>query len=294
MQQYAAILTQRGHTVDATGRIGPLDHAGDAAADGLARTGLGLWTAPVNGGSRLFQGLGQADADHGLTIYVRTALLIAMTPTQLQRIEAQRRCDHVHVHLAGKGGLGGAEAPERRAGIVVGIDQTGPDGEVGDRVGPHRSRRAAEGHFRRLGGIGAVVPDHIGRTGDDGPVVHDAALEPEPSPHTGAAHTQDFFTAKDITYGASLGEHGACQSQHLGIQAALAAKTATLGRSDDADVFLSRIEDSRQFAQTPMRSIGGRPEGEMACYGIITRHTAEQCSNTWSAWAKAFSTSPSS
>ena len=184
------------------------------------------------------------------------------------------------MHLAGKGGLGGAEAPERRAGIVVGIDQTGPDGEVGDRVGPHRSRRAAEGHFRRLGGIGAVVPDHIGRTGDDGPVVHDAALEPEPSPHTGAAHTQDFFTAKDITYGASLGEHGACQSQHLGIQAALAAKTATLGRSDDADVFLSRIEDSRQFAQTPMRSIGGRPEGEMACYGIITRHTAERLHGT--------------
>ena len=76
---------------------------------------------------------------------------------QLDRVDAQRRGELVHLRLVGDRDLDGAEPAHRAARRVVGVGHVRVDARVGDVVGPGGEARRVRAHGRRARGVGTAV-----------------------------------------------------------------------------------------------------------------------------------------
>ncbi len=90
-----------------------------------------------------------------------------VAPADLHRVHAQGRGEFVHLAFRGEMGLGRAEAAERAAGTVVGVDRTRVHPGVGDLVGAQTHEGRVAQHLRARVRVGPGVAGHVHLRGDD-------------------------------------------------------------------------------------------------------------------------------
>ena len=146
------------------------DREADAAADALAARRVAGAAGQPDRVARQRLGLGHRDrgggADHlgdgqrpghDLARRQRVAGLDRVQQPQLDRVDAERGGQQVHLRLGGEARLHGAEAAHRAARRVVRVDRRGLDQRVVDAVRADRERGGVRDDRRRARGVGAAV-----------------------------------------------------------------------------------------------------------------------------------------
>ena len=99
---------------------------------------------------------------------------------ELDRVDAERGGELVHLRLGREARLDGAEAAHRAAGRVVRVDARRLDQRVLDRVRPDRERGGVRGDRGRAGGVRAAVEEDPHADADELAGARRAVLAPDP------------------------------------------------------------------------------------------------------------------
>ncbi len=98
---------------------------------------------------------------------------------ELDRVDAERGRELVHLRLGGEAGLNGAEAPHRAARRVVRVDAGGLDQRVRDVVRPAGERGCIRGDGGRGGRVRSAVEQDPHPHADEAPLLRRAVLGPD-------------------------------------------------------------------------------------------------------------------
>ena len=180
----------------------------------------------------------------------------------------QRLGDGVHLPLGRDGGLRHAEAAERAAHGVVGVDEGGVQTHVGAVIGTHAVHREAADNGGAVGAVGAGVAGQPVLGGDQLAVLGGARLHPGGDGVTLGGDHGGLRPAADHLHGA-LGVMGHQGDVQLHADVQLAAEAAAGGGLDAADPVLGHAQHGSHFVPVVVGVLGGGDDGHDALLVIV-------------------------
>src|SRR5262249_17999596 len=234
-----------------------------ATRETLAPAGPGPTVLPPDGSRRLHQALFQPDAADYLTRRALVALANDVLQAELQRIEAERVGDDIHLRLDREIRLGTRWRPEGSAVRLVRVDGDTFQAQVGNLVGTGEDEGGDRCDARTRPGKGAGVEPDTTRLGDDPSVLRDAGLQLHDGglPWVGGRQPPPPRRHPLPRPSALLGEKS---GEVLDADSQLATEATADAGHHHSNLRGQDLENLRERVLSLERELGVRPDGNLA------------------------------